>query len=82
MIRRDRIAVELIFLFIVFALFYIFSVELSTFFNHMEESFSLKPLQALFWFLALLFKLFGNWIFSTIAYLIAGGIIYLIERRD
>ena len=72
MIKRDKIIVELILLFIVFLLFYTFSSELSGFFHNMESSFNIKPLQALFWFLSILFKLFGNWIFSFIAYLIVG----------
>ncbi len=80
--RRDKIIVMLLFLFVVFMIFFIFSPEISAFFGGLEQEYEFRPLQALFWFLSLLFKFFGNWVFCTIAYMIVGGIIYLAGRRD
>jgi len=80
--RRDKIIVNLLFLFVLFLLFYIFSPEISNFFHEMESKLEFKPLQAFFWFLSLLFKFFGIWIFCVIAYMIVGGIMYLIEKRE
>ncbi|RLF46281.1 MAG: hypothetical protein DRN29_05335 [Thermoplasmata archaeon] len=80
--RRDKIIVNLLFLLILFLLFYIFSPEISNFFHEMEGKSEFKPLQALFWFLSLLFKFFGNWVFCVIVYMITGGIIYLIGKRE
>ncbi|RLF52208.1 MAG: hypothetical protein DRN11_01470 [Thermoplasmata archaeon] len=82
MIKRDRIIADLIFLLIIFLILHAFSSDLKNLFNFAEENVSLKPAKSFFWLMALLFGSFENWIFLIISYLIVGGIIYLIERRD
>jgi|Deesub1362A_J573_1020465.scaffolds.fasta_scaffold08764_2 predicted PurR-regulated permease PerM len=80
--RRDKIIANLLFLFVIFLILYIFSPELSAFFQEMENKVDSRPLQSLFWFLTLVAKSFGNWLFSVISYMIVGGIVYLLGRRE
>ncbi len=80
--RRDKIIANLLFLLVVFLILYVFSPELTMFFQEMESKFDARPLQSLFWFLALVAESFGNWLFSVISYMIVGGIVYLLGRRE
>lgn len=82
MIKRDKILAELVFLLLTFLILNVFSVDLKNLFNSVEKETDFKPAKSFFWFMALLFGSFGNWLFFVFAYLIVGGIIYLIEKRE
>ncbi len=81
MARRDKTVVELLLLFFLFMVLYIFSQEISSFFTGLENQFSPPPVKALFWFLSLLANMFGNLIFLIISYMVVGGIIYIAGGR-
>ena len=79
--RRDKLVVELLLILLLFFGLYAFSGEISAFFQDLEDTTDIKPIKSSFWFLALVFELFGHWLFLIISYLVVAGIVYLIERR-
>lgn len=80
--RKDKLVVEVILAMLLFLTLYIFSEDISHFFDGMEDTTDVKPVQSLFWFLAVIFHLLGHWLIALTTYMIVAGIIYLIERRE
>ena len=78
---KDKIIVELLLLFFVVMSLYIFSPDLSSIFQDLQYEYEPPPIQSLFWFLSMVSKMFGNWIFSVFAYMILAAIIYLNGSR-
>jgi len=81
MAGRDKMMVELLLLFFLIMILYLFSPDISSFFYRLQNNFDFPPIKAFFWFLYIVSKMFGNWIFSLFAYLITGGILYLVSSR-
>lgn len=79
--RKDKLIAEIIFTLLIFSVIYVFSNDISSYFDEIESSTDIKPVQSLFWFLELFFDLLGHWLFTLIAAMIVIGILYLIENR-
>lgn len=79
--RRDRVIIELILLLLAFMVFYIFSQDIVSLMESAGSASTVKPLKALFLFLAYVFGLFADFRADVVMYLIGGGIIALNGRR-
>jgi hypothetical protein len=78
---RDKVVMELLMLLLAFMAFYVFSPDIVSLMKSAECAIDIKPVKALFMFLAHVFGLFSDIRLDAVMYLIGGGIIILNGRR-